>query len=85
MKRSLLRSPNNWVLFLFFWGITLACGLLGTAVAEVFLWAHSSSAFTSRLPWVVGGSLLMALCGTGGFLYSRPRRDPSAKNASRRD
>jgi hypothetical protein len=68
-----LRTRNSWTLFLFVWGFMLLCGLLGTATAMIVLEPHSSSSFTSRLPWVVGGSLVMALCGIGGVRYGHRR------------
>jgi hypothetical protein len=69
-----LRARNGWTLLLFIWGITLAGGLLGTATAPMILQHHPTTSFASHLPWVVGGSLLAALGGTGGALHRRRRQ-----------
>jgi hypothetical protein len=67
-----LRTRNSWTLFLVLWGFILVCGLLGT-VTVMIIRPHPSSSFASRLPWVVGGSLLMALCAVGSARYRRRR------------
>jgi hypothetical protein len=68
-----LRARNGWTLLLFIWGITLVGALLGTATAMI-LQHHPTTSFASHLPWVVGGSLFAALCGTGGALHRRRRQ-----------
>jgi hypothetical protein len=69
-----LRALNGWTLLLFIWGIMLAGGLLGTAATPMILRHHPAASFASQLPWAVGGSLFMALCGTGGAILRRRRQ-----------
>jgi len=57
-----LRARSSWTLLLVFWGVTLPAGLLGTAVAPLFV--SSSTSFAAQLPWAVGGSLSAAVVGT---------------------
>jgi hypothetical protein len=56
-----------------FWGITLTSGLLGEATSRMFFGHHPASAI-ANLPWLVGGSLFMALGGTVGTLRRRRRQ-----------
>lgn len=65
------RARNGWTILLVLWGITLTGGLLGEAASGTFL-QHPASV-TSNLPWLVGGSLWVALGGTAGALLRRRR------------
>jgi hypothetical protein len=69
-----LQARNGWTLLLSFWAITLVGGLLGTATTRMLLDQHPTESLASHLPWVVGGSLLVALAGTGGTLLRRRRQ-----------
>lgn len=57
-----------------FWGLTLTGGLLGQALSRTVFEHHPAASFTSNLPWLVGGSLFVALCGTVGVLRRRRRQ-----------
>ena len=68
-----MRARSGWTIFLMFWGVMLAGGLLGEATSRVFFGHHSASV-TSNLPWLVGGSLFAALGGAAGALRRRRRQ-----------
>ncbi|NEA56543.1 hypothetical protein G3I60_20970 [Streptomyces sp. SID13666] len=68
-----MRARNGWTILLMSWGLTLTSGLLGAAMSRMFFEHHPASV-TSNLPWLVGGSLLVALCGTVGALRRRRRQ-----------
>jgi hypothetical protein len=55
------------------WGGTLTGGLLGEAMSRMVFEHHPAASVTSNLPWVVGGSLFVALSGTVGVLRRRRR------------
>lgn len=65
-----LRARNGWILLLIYWAVALAAALLGTATAMI-LWHGPAASFASNLPWVIGGTLFMALVCTGGTLRRR--------------
>ena len=67
-----LRARNGWTLLLLLWGITLMGGLLGVAVSRTLY--DPTTSFASHVPWVVGGSLFVAFCGTVRTLRRRPRQ-----------
>ncbi|MEU3514568.1 hypothetical protein ABZ770_04650 [Streptomyces sp. NPDC006654] len=66
-----LRARNGWMVLLMFWGVTLPAGLFGDAMSRIFFEHHPAASVTSNLPWVVGGSLFVALGGTVGVLRRR--------------
>ncbi|MDH6125345.1 hypothetical protein [Kitasatospora sp. GP82] len=68
-----IAARNGWTLFLVFWAIALTGGLLGEATSRTFFEDHPATSLASNLPWLVGGSLFMALCGTAGALRRRRR------------
>jgi hypothetical protein len=68
-----MRARNGWTILLMFWGLTLAGGLLGEATSRMFFEHHPASVI-SNLPWLVGGSLFVALSGTVGALRRRRRQ-----------
>ncbi|MET8082156.1 hypothetical protein [Streptomyces sp. NPDC005303] len=63
-----MRARNGWTILLIFWGATLTGGLLGEAMSLLVFEHHPAASATSNLPWVVGGSLFVALSGTVGVL-----------------
>ncbi len=69
-----MRARNGWTILLTIWGVTLAGGLLGEAVSRIVFEHHPAASVTSNLPWVVGGSLCVALSGTVGVLRRRRRQ-----------
>ncbi|MER7837994.1 transmembrane domain-containing protein [Streptomyces sp. NPDC096040] len=69
-----MRARNGWTILLMFWGVTLTAGLLGEAMSRMVFEHHPTPSVTSNLPWVVGGSLFMALGGTVGVLRRRRRQ-----------
>lgn len=64
-----LHARTGWTLLLIYWAVVLAAALIGTAT--VMLLHHPAGSFAPRLPWVIGGSLFVALVGTGGTLRRR--------------
>ncbi|MEU2335577.1 hypothetical protein ABZ608_18620 [Streptomyces sp. NPDC013172] len=66
-----LRARNGWMVLLMFWGVTLPAGQFGDAMSRIFFEHHPAASVTSNLPWVVGGSLFVALGGTVGVLRRR--------------
>jgi hypothetical protein len=69
-----MRARNGWTILLMFWGLTLTGGLLGEAVSRMLFEQHPAASVTSNLPWLVGGSLFVALSGTFGVLRRRRRQ-----------
>ncbi|MBK3640927.1 hypothetical protein [Streptomyces sp. MBT33] len=69
-----MRARNGWTILLMFWGATLTGGLLGEAMSRMLFAHHPAAPVTSNLPWVVGGSLFVALSGTVGVLRRRGRQ-----------
>lgn len=69
-----MRARNGWTILLMFWGLTLAGGLLGEATSRMFIGDHPAASVTSNLPWLMGGSLFVALSGTVGVLRRRRRQ-----------
>ncbi|HEU0240061.1 MAG TPA: hypothetical protein VFR11_12415 [Micromonosporaceae bacterium] len=74
-----LRARNGWSLVLLLWGVTLVDALAGIAAEPLF--AQSSTSFTAKLPWAVGGSLFVAIAGSlGGLVRRRRQSATSAKS-----
>jgi hypothetical protein len=69
-----MRARNGWTILLMFWGATLTGGLLGEAMSRMVFEHHPAASVTSNLPWVVGGSLFVALSSTVGVLRRRRRQ-----------
>lgn len=69
-----IRARNGWTILLMFWGLTLTGGLLGEAMSRMVFENHPAASVTSNLPWLVGGSLFVALSGTVGVLRRRRRQ-----------
>ena len=65
-----MRAGKGWTILLVFWGITLTGGLLGEATSRMFFEHHPVSV-ASNLPWLVGGSLFVALGCTVDALRRR--------------
>ncbi|WP_069465946.1 hypothetical protein [Actinacidiphila rubida] len=71
-----LRARSGWTTLLLFWGVALAGALLGEMTSRWLLEHHPATSFTAHLPWSLGGSFFVALCGTAGTLSRRRRRHP---------
>lgn len=69
-----MRARSGWAIFLLIWVPTLACVLLGEAMSRMVFEHHPAASVTSNLPWLVGGSLFVALSGTTGVLRRRRQR-----------
>ncbi|MFC4035679.1 hypothetical protein ACFO3J_30040 [Streptomyces polygonati] len=69
-----LRARNGWTILLIMWGFTLTGGLLGEARSLMVFVHHPAASVTSNLPWVLGGSLAVALGSTAGMLRRRRRQ-----------
>jgi uncharacterized integral membrane protein len=67
-----LRARNGWALLLLLWGIVLMGGLLGVAASRTLY--DSTTSFASHVPWVVGGSLFVALSSTVRTVRRRRRQ-----------
>jgi hypothetical protein len=69
-----MRARNGWTILLIFWSLTLTCGLLGEAMSRMLSEHHPAASATWNVPWLVGGSLFVALNGTAGVLRRRRRQ-----------
>ncbi|WP_370087887.1 hypothetical protein [Streptacidiphilus sp. MAP12-16] len=71
-----MRARSGWTIFLIAWGAALSGGSLGEATEWMFQTPHPS--LTAHLPWLLGGSMFMALVGTASTLRRRRTRGEAA-------
>lgn len=62
-----LRGRNFWTILLVLWALALACGLLGQTTSQMLFEHDPAPTLTSNLPWLLGGSLFVALGSTVGL------------------